>query len=60
MDLSMKLFDMFNQTPPHTLDKIMAKLVPIKNDFKADLQPKGQGHSKKQKIITQETKTCYL
>ena len=35
MDLSMKLFDMFDQTPHHTLVKIMAKLVPIKNDLKA-------------------------
>ena len=47
---------MFDQTPPHTLDKIMAKLVPIKHNLKVDLQPKGQGYSKKQKIITQETK----
>ena len=35
MHLSMKLFDMFDQTPPHTLYKIMAKLVPMKNDLKA-------------------------
>ena len=34
MHLSMKLFDMFDQTSPHTLDKIMAKLIPIKNDLK--------------------------
>ena len=34
--LSMKLFDMFDQNPPHTLDKVM----PIKNDLKVDLQPK--------------------
>ena len=30
MHLSMKLFDMLDQTPPHTPDKIMAKLVPIR------------------------------
>ena len=35
MHLSMKLFDMFDLTSSHTLDKIMAKLVPMKNDFKA-------------------------
>ena len=60
MHLSMKLFDMFDQTPPHTLDKIIAKLVPIKTISNLDLQPKGQGHSKMQKIITQETKSCHL
>ena len=49
MHLSMKLFDMFDQTPPHTLDKILANLVPIKKISKLDLQPKGQGHSKKAK-----------
>ena len=31
----MKLFDMFGQTPPHTLDKIMAKPVSMKNDLQA-------------------------
>ena len=34
MHLSLKLFDMFDQTPPHTLDKIMAKFVPMKNNLK--------------------------
>ena len=29
------LFDMFDQTPHHTLDKIMAKLVPMNNYLKA-------------------------
>ena len=50
MHLSVKLFlsDMFDQTPHHTLDKFMAKLVPMKND----LQPKGQGHRKNQNSIT--------
>ena len=50
--LSMKLFDMFNQTTHHTLEKIMAKFIPIKNSLKVYLKPKGQGHRKKQKIIT--------
>ena len=36
---------MFDQTPPHTLDKIMAKLVQMKTVSKLDLQPKCQGHS---------------
>ena len=49
MHRSMKLFDMFDQTTPRTLDKIMAKLVPIKKISKLDLQPKGQGFSKKAK-----------
>ena len=35
MHLSMKLSDMFDQTPHHTLAKIMAKLVSMKNDLKA-------------------------
>ena len=35
MHLSMKLFDMFDQTPPHALDKIVAKLVQMKNNLKA-------------------------
>ena len=35
MHLSMKLFAMFDQTPHHTLAKVMAKLVPMKNDLKA-------------------------
>ena len=47
---SLKFFGTFDQTPPHTLDKIMAKPIPMKNDI--DLEPKDQGHSKKQKIIT--------
>ena len=34
MHLSMKLFDMFDQMPINTLDKIMAKFVPMKNDLK--------------------------
>ena len=34
-DLSMKLLDMFDQTSPHIVIKIVAKLVPMKNDLKA-------------------------
>ena len=48
----MKLFDMFDQTPHHTLAKIMAKLVPMKTISKLDLQAKGRGYRKKQKIVT--------
>ena len=35
--LYMKLYDTFDQTPPHILDKIVAKLVPMKRsiDLKA-------------------------
>ena len=36
---------MYDQTLSHTPDKIMAKLVPVQNDLKVDLQCKGQGHS---------------
>ena len=45
---------MFGQAPLHTLDKIMAKLVSMKKISKLDLQPKGQGHSKKQKRKQEE------
>ena len=44
--MAMKLFDMFDQTPPHTLDKIVAKHIPVKMISKLDLEPKCQGHSK--------------
>ena len=48
MHLSVKLFfDMFDQTSHHTLDKIMAKLVPMTNDLKDNFS-----HRKNQKIIT--------
>ena len=52
MHPSMKPFDMFDQTSPHTLDKIMAKLVLMKTISKLELESKGKGHSKKKKIIT--------
>ena len=32
----------------------------LKMISKLDLEPKVQGHSKKQKILTLETKTCHL
>ena len=42
---------MFDQTPPHTHDKIVAK--PIKKQSQSlELKPKIQSHSKMQKIIT--------
>ena len=47
--LSVKLFDMFDQTPPHTLDKILFQLIPMKKISKLDDEHKGQGYSKKQK-----------
>ena len=33
--LSMKLFEVLDQTTPHTLDKIVAKIIPMKNNLKA-------------------------
>ena len=38
--LSINIFDMFDPTPPHTLDKIMAKLVSIKQSQSLTLSPK--------------------
>ena len=32
--ISMKLPDMFDQNHPHTLDQIVAKHIPMKNDLK--------------------------
>ena len=32
--MSMKLPAMFDQNPPHTLDKIVAKQIPVKTDLK--------------------------
>ena len=44
--LSMKLFNMFDQPPPLKYSRQNScKTYSIKNDF--DLEPKGQGHSKK-------------
>ena len=36
----MKLFDMFDQTPPHTLDKIKAKLENEKRSQSLTFSPK--------------------
>ena len=47
--LFMKLSERFDQNSPHTLDKVVSKPIRISN---LDLEPKGQCHSKKQKIIT--------
>ena len=52
--MSMKLLAMFDQNPPHTLDKIVKKLQ--KTLSKLDLDPKCQGHSRNQKPMTWGTK----
>ena len=58
--LSMKLSDKFHPNQMHTSDKTVVKHISVKETLlKLDLQPKGQGHSKKQKILTKETKTCH-
>ena len=37
----------------HTSDKIVVNSISVKETLlKLDLKPKGQGHSKKQKLIT--------
>ena len=47
--LSMKLSDMLDRNPMYTSDKIVVKPISVKEThFKFDLEPKGQGHSKKQ------------
>ena len=57
--MSMKLLAMFDQNPPHTLDKIVKKLVTKKTLSKLDLDPQCQGHSRNQKLMTWGTKTCH-
>ena len=52
--MSMKLLAMFDQNPPHTFDKIVKKLQ--KALSKLDLDPKCQGHSRNQKLMTWGTK----
>ena len=42
----MKLSDMFDSNPKYTSDKIVVKHIAVKH--LPDLEPKGQGHSKKQ------------
>ena len=47
--LSMKLSDMIDPNPIYTSDKIVVKHISVKETLlKLDLEPKGQGHSKKQ------------
>ena len=53
----MKLPTMFDQNPPHTFDKIVKKLQ--KTLSKLDLDPKCQGHSRNQKLMTWGIKTCH-
>ena len=54
--LSMKLSDMFYQNPMHTSDKIVVKRISVKETLlKLDLEPKGQGHSIKQKLMQKIT-----
>ena len=54
--MSMKLPAMFDQNPPHTFDKIVKKLITTKTLSKIDLDPKCQGHSRIQKLMTWGTK----
>ena len=55
--MSMKLPAMFDQKPPHTFDKIVKKLITTKKTHsKLDLDPKYQGHSRNQKLMTWATK----
>ena len=48
-NLPMKLSDTFDWNPVHTSDKIVVKHISVKETL-LKLGPKGQGHSKKQKI----------
>ena len=51
--MSMKLPAMFDQNPPHTFDKIVKKTHNYKKMLsKLDLDPKCQGHSRNQKLMT--------
>ena len=54
--MSMKLPAMFDQSPPHTFDKIVKKLITTKMLSKLDLDPKCQGHRRNQKLMTCGTK----
>ena len=59
--LSMKLSDMFHPNPTSDSDKIVVKHISVKETLlKPDPEPRGQGHSKKQKIINKGTKIFYL
>ena len=50
--MSINLPVMFDQNPPHTFDKIVEKQITTKMLSKLDLEPKCQGHHRKQKTIT--------
>ena len=54
--MSTKLPATFDQNPPHTFDKIVKKLITIKMHSKLDLDPKCEGHSRNQKLMTWGTK----
>ena len=54
--MSMKLPAMFDQNPPHTFDKIVKNSLQQKMLSKFDLDPKCQGHSRNQKLMTWGTK----
>ena len=48
---------MFEQNPHHTLNQIVVKHIPMKNDLNLlDLEQKCQGHSRNQKTMTWGTK----
>ena len=59
MSMSMKLPAMFDQNLPHTFDKIEKKLIITKTLSKLNLDPKCQGHSRNQKLMSWGTKTCH-
>ena len=49
----MKLSDMSHPNSMHTSDKTVVKHISWKKTLlKLDLEPKGQGHDKKQRIVT--------
>ena len=48
----MKLPAVFDQNPPHTFDKIVKNLITTKKLSNLDLDPKCQGHSTNQKLMT--------
>ena len=54
--MSMKLPANFDQTPPHTFDKIAKKLITTKKLSKLYVDPKCQSHSRHQKPMTWGTK----
>ena len=59
MSMSMKLPAMFDHNLPRTFDKIEKKLIITKTLSKLNLDPKCQGHSRNQKLMSWGTKTCH-